>query len=153
MKRLIILSVLGFLFLFSIYSQVSKRSPYTQYLTNTQKISIMDWSLVQINLLLGEKGYFVEFNKKTNFFTVTKFIRSDLVNSSPNLLRENLTTTCRFVEAVISLKIPAFNEREGKDLTILFIIGDESARHFATYSYGNFSFTDEYYEFKKENEK
>jgi len=124
------------------------------YAVMKKELSVLEWRLVQVNLKLGATGYFVYFDNKLNLFKVDKFIDTyTLDTKTPTLLRELLLSNCDLVKAVIGSEFPEFRERDSKDLNIKFIIGEASARHFASYSSGSFSFTDEYYSFRKEHGK
>lgn len=154
MKRIGILIILVILLATSGYAQTASNNPYQMYALMKKTISELEWRLVQINLQLGDTGYFVYFDDTSNLFKVQKFIDTyTLVTFSPSLLRESLLSKCGLVEAVIRSEIPEFSERGSKDLNIKFIIGEASARHFANYSSGTFSFTDAYYSFRKEHGK
>jgi hypothetical protein len=119
-----------------------------------KELSVLEWRLVQVNLKLAADGYFIYFDNKLNFFKVDKFINDYTLDSTaPDLLRKLLLSQCNLVKAVIGSEFPEFRERDSKDLNIKFIIGEPSVRHFASYSSGSFSFTDEYYSFRKEKEK
>jgi hypothetical protein len=84
---------------------------------------------------------------------VDKFIGTyTLDTTTPDLLRELLLSECNLVKSVIGTEFPEFYQRDGKDLSIKFIIGDQSARQFASCSSGSFSFTDDFYSFRKEKE-
>ncbi len=154
MKRICILIISVMLFALSGYAQTASNNPYQIYSLMKKTISELEWRLVQINLKLGEIGYFVYFDNTSNLFKVDKFIDTyTLATTPPDTQRELLLSQCRLVEAVIGSEIPEFRQRGSKDLNIKFIIGEASARHFASYSSGSFSFTDAYYSFRKEHSK
>ncbi len=155
MKRICILIILvDLLFALPGYTQTVTNSPYSIYSVMKKTISELEWRLVQVNLKLSQDGYFVYFDTKSNLFKVDKFIDTyTLVTKPPTTIRELLLSQCHLVEAVIGSEFPEFRTRDSKDLNIKFIIGEASARHFASYYSGRFSFTDEYYSFRKEHGK
>ena len=154
MKRLLALFMPILLFASSVQVQAANNAPYAMYSVMKKELSVLEWRLVQVNLKLGTTGYFVYFDNKLNLFKVDKFINTyTLDTKAPTVLRELLLSECNLVEAVIGSEFPEFREHDSKDLNINFIIGEPSARHFASYSSGSFSFTDEYYNFRKEHGK
>jgi hypothetical protein len=154
MKRLLILFVLPLLFASSVQGQANNNAPYAIYLVAKKELSLLEWRLVQVNLKLGNTGYFIHFDIKSDIFEVQKFIDTyTLETTAPNVLRELLLSQCGLVKATIGSEFPEFRERDSKDLSIKFIIGEASARHFASYSSGSFSFADGYYSFRKERGK
>lgn len=154
MKTLCSLILPFILFAQSVQRQVTNDTPYKMYSVMRKELSVLDWRLVQVNLKLGETGYFVSFDNVSNIFKVDKFIDTHtLVTTPTTTLRKLLLSQCDLVSAVIGSEFPEFRERDEKDLNIKFIIGESSARHFASYISGSFSFTDEYYSFRKEHGK
>jgi hypothetical protein len=154
MKRLLVLFMPILLFASTVQGQATNNSPFAMYSVMKKELSVLEWRLVQVNLKLGETGYFVYFDNKLNLFKVDKFIDTyTLDTTAPTLLRELLLSKCNLVKAVIGSEFPEFRERDSKDMNIKFIIGEPSARHFASYSSGSLSFTDEYYSFRKEQGK
>lgn len=154
MKRLLILFVPILFIVSSAHNQITENPSYAMYSMIKKELSQLEWRLVQINLRLGETGYFVYFDDESNLFRVDKFIDTyTLESKTPALLREWLLSQCGLVEAVIASEFSEFLERGSKDLDIKFMIGEVSGRHFANYSLGSFSFTDEYYSFRKEHGK
>jgi len=151
MKRLLVLFISILIFTSSVQGQAADNAPYNMYSVMKKELSMLEWRLVQVNLKLGETGYFVYFDNKLNLFKVDKFVKTyTLDKTAPTLLRELLLSDCNLVKAVIGSEFPEFRKRGSKDLNIKFIVGEASARHFASYSSGSFSFTDEYYSFRKE---
>jgi hypothetical protein len=59
MKRFLVLCVLILLFASSVQGQVANIAPYAKYSVMKKELSVLEWRLVQVNLRLGEKGYFV----------------------------------------------------------------------------------------------
>lgn len=157
MKRLFVLFMPILLFASSVQIQAADNAPYAMYSVMKKGLSVLEWRLVQVNLRLGATGVncFVYFDSKLNIFRVDKFmdVSAHEMDLPPASLRELLLSECKLVEAVIGSEFPEFCERNSKDLNIKFIIGEPSARHFASYSSGSFSFTDEYYNFRKEHRK
>lgn len=149
MKRVCTLVIL-IVFATLVYGQTN--NPYKKYSVPRKELSELEWRLVQINLKLGSTGYFVYFDKNSKIFKVDKFFTTyTLSTTSPTSLRELIISECVLVESVIGSELQEFRDREKKDLLVTFIIGESSSRIFATYSSENFSFTDDYYNFRKEN--
>lgn len=134
------------------HGQSTDNSPYEIYSVAKKELSVFEWRLVQINLKLGQTGYFVFFDERVNRFWVDKFIDTHMLSTSPpNILRESLLARINLVAAVIGSEFPEFRGRNEEDLAIKFFTGEAAGREFATYSMGNFSFTDDYYEFRREH--
>ena len=134
--------------------QYTNDTPYTKYSTIKKEMSVLEWKLLQVNLKLGESGYFVYLDAEHNLFTVDKLIlTSTLETATPTILRELLSSESMLVSAVIGSEFQEFPMRGSKDLTITYKIGDLSRRRLATFSAGTFSFTEEYYSFRKEHDK
>lgn len=128
------------------------KNPYAIYSLKQKVLSELEWRLAQANLKLGSTGYFVSFDKSSTIFKVDKFTNAHTLSTTPPVsLREILTTDCNLVEAVIGSEFPEFGQRGSKDLKVTFFIGEASARIFANYSSQTLSFTDDYYNFRKEH--
>ena len=109
MKRNCILIISVMLFALSGYAQTASNNPYQIYSSMKKTISELEWWLVQINLKLGENGYFIYFDDTSNLFKADKFIdTATLVTNPPATIREFLLSQCRLVEAVIGSEIPEF---------------------------------------------
>ena len=133
------------------HGQSIDSSPYGLYSKTKKELSLFEWRLVQVNLKLGQTGYYVFFDKQVDLFRVDKFVDTHtLATTPPSLLRESLFAQINLVSAVIGSEFPEFRGRNREDLTIRFLIGEASSREFATYSKGNLSFTDDYYNFREE---
>lgn len=153
MKKIaFLLSVM--LFSLSGHSQTNTNNLYKRYSLEEKKITEFEWRLVQVNLNLAEDGYFVYFDSSINLFKVDKFVDTyTLETTPPDLQRRLLLSKCNLVSAVIGSRFVEFRQRNKKDLNIKFIIGESSARHFASCTSGKFSFTDAYYDFRRESGK
>lgn len=152
MKNLIILCISTLLFASLVQGQDSNKAAYAKYSTTKKEVSVLEWKLIQVNLKLGEKGYFVYFDDQLSLFKVDIFKRFTLLkNEPPSELRELLLSECHFAAAVIGSEFPEFRRGVKKDLTITYMIGEASSRTFAIFSSGSLSFTDDYYSFRKEH--
>ena len=156
MKRLYALFVLLMLSVPYAQGKNINISPYKIPSITTKTVNVLEWRLVQVNLKIVayDNSYFVFFDNNSHLFMADKFIDANtLATTSPTMLRDTLLSSCGVVSAAIGSEFPEFRERGNKDLVIKFMIGDSSGRHFASYKSGGFSFTDDYYDFRKEHGK
>lgn len=151
MNNRIILCISALLCASPVQGQATANAPYAGYSTMKKEVSVLEWRLLQINLMLSEHGYLVYFDERLNLFKVDKIIRTTTLKYSPADVREILVTDCNLVASTIGVEFPEFRMRDSKDLMITFTIGDKSRRHFASYLAGSFSFTEDYYSFRKEH--
>ena len=134
----------------NIFSQVN---PYNKYANSTKSISVLEWKLVQVNLRLSVIGYFVIYNKESKKFEVEKFMDTYTLKTVPATnIRDNLLAGANLTLAVIGNEFPEFRNRETKDIEIRYFIGEEHSRKFAVFNGKNLAFTEDYYNFKKEQE-
>jgi len=137
----------------SVSAQASNKNPYSIY-SKKKEITDFDWLLVQVNLRLGETGYYVKFDKSIHAFQVVKLIDTyTLTSYQTSDLRDLLVAECKLVSNTIGSEFPEFQNRGSNDLFIIFKIAEPSSRIFASYALQQFSFTQNYYDFKKERQK
>ena len=110
----------------------------------------LEWKLVQVNLMVDEEGWFVEFEKKSDLFTVDVLINEQLLELPTKLVRRYLVGIIELVSATLEYQFVLFDVADGKDLRVFLMLPDGSSRIFAKYENKEFSFTQHYWNYRKE---
>lgn len=148
--------VVPVLFLVSclVSTAMAQSKTYKKY-SDQKTVTKMEWRLNKVNQRLAHDGIFIEYDRKTSCFMITKLVhKSDiLAKRTPDDLREAFLADSAHAESALGSEFPEFKRQGSRNLIMSFRLDDETSNELAVYKDKSLTLKDSYYEFVRENER